>query len=191
MVVALALVVVGRGAAAQDGPPADATKQQVRALYDRATTEYRLGYFTEAAQLYEDAYRIVHDPALLYDMGQAWRMAGRPDKAFYAYRSYVRTAPADAPNLELARKHMDELAPAATTPTPPPTLPAPPHKSIDTRQEGLLPSAPAPSSTSVTHRAWLWGLLGAVVAGALVTTVVLADRPREPTAGSVGTAVVP
>ena len=59
--------------------------------------------------LYEQAYKLVPDPILLYDLGQSYRLAHNLDEALIAYRSYLRTAPEDAPNRQRVGEMIDEL----------------------------------------------------------------------------------
>ena len=202
VVVAFVALTLGRPAVAQT--PRDVAHD----LDLRATTEYRLGYFANAAKLYEDAYRVVQDPALLYNIGQAQRMAGSYERALVAYRSYLKTAPPDAPSRELASKRVDELeqllaarragAAAGDTRSPPPafvpgvetlTMLASNQPAVALVDAGAnATSAPAPRASS--RQWWLWGAVGVVVAGVAATWLVTSRAP-EVRSGSAGTAVVP
>ena len=42
----------------------------------KATAAYNLGRYTEAAKEYETAYEKTLDPNMLFNVGQAWRLAG-------------------------------------------------------------------------------------------------------------------
>lgn len=183
LAILLTCLTAGR-AAAQD----PAVKEQARALNDRGTAEYRLGYYDKAANLYEEAYRLLPDPALLYNVGQAYRMAGQRDKALNAYKSYLRTSTPDAPNRDLARKRVEELeaavaVPARTVNLQPADMPMGPS---------LVAVPPAgPANDQPKRRWWLWGAVGALVVGGVATAIVLAGRPLDPASGSAGVAVVP
>lgn len=181
-------------AAAQD----PAVKEQARALNDRGTAEYRLGYYDKAASLYEEAYRLLPDPALLYNVGQAYRMAGQRDKALIAYKSYLRTSAPDAPNRDLARKRIEELEVAGAAAGAPATGPSARPVQLQPMDMPVGPPAlvgatPAerPRQDGPSRRWWLWGAVGALVVGGVATAVVLAGRPRDATPGSVGIGVVP
>lgn len=178
-----------------------AAKQKARMLSDRATAEYRLGYYAEAARLYEDAYRTWNDPALLYNLGQAYRMNRESAKALVAYRSYVQAAPFGAPNVDLARKRVQELEASSSPPSVvvqqplapaalPPTTPASLVAAISS-EPSAAGSAGGPADARRATRWWIWGGLGALVTGALVTGVLLANRAPEGARGSVGSAIVP
>src|SRR5262245_2800841 len=85
----VALLLIGQLAWA-DGPTARQHFEQGSRLYD-------LQRFHEAAHEYEAAYELHPDPALLFNIGQAYRLGNEPDRALLAFRSYLRRVP-DAPN---------------------------------------------------------------------------------------------
>ena len=107
----------------------------------RGKREYDLGHFIKAAAEYEKAYEAKESPQLLYNLGQAYRLAGEHQKALNAYRAYLRNAP-DADNRDEVAHFIDALKhalavqkaatekpPVGTLPppaaTPPPTVTAP------------------------------------------------------------------
>jgi tetratricopeptide (TPR) repeat protein len=98
--------------------------------YRRGTRAYDLGRFLEAASEYEKAYEAKESPALLYNLGQAYRGAGEHQKALNAYRAYLRNAP-EATNREEvthfieALRHTLEVQKATTEKPPVGTLPEP------------------------------------------------------------------
>jgi len=105
-VVVMALLAVSTAWA---GPSDDSDREAARVATKQAAAAYNLGHYDEAASQYEEAYRLVPDPIFLYDLGQSYRQANKLDKALTAYRSYLRTAPNDAPNLARVRQWIDEL----------------------------------------------------------------------------------
>jgi hypothetical protein len=127
-----------------------------RAEVADGTAAYNLGYYDDAARHYEEAYRQVPDPALLFNVGQAYRLAGKPDRAITAYRSYLRTAPADAANRAQVEKRIPELEkllaemksaqlapPPGTLPTAPPAA-IPPAIQAPNSVPAVPPAAPPP-----------------------------------------------
>ncbi len=145
--------------------PADEAREANR----RAMAAYNLGHFDEAAREYETAYKLVQDPALLYNVGQSHRQANNPEKALHAYRAYLRTAPADAGRRALAEQRVRELelvvsrlrasgAAAGTVPTAPPPVvsvpapaPVPPAAAPAVRpsSDPTPPSAPPPLPSAI------------------------------------------
>src|SRR4051794_4529493 len=61
-----------------------------RAHFEQGITLYDLQRYAEAVKEFEAAYEAKRDPVFLYNIGQAHRMAGEPQKAIGAYRSYLR-----------------------------------------------------------------------------------------------------
>jgi tetratricopeptide (TPR) repeat protein len=91
------------------GPSDDSDREAARVATKQATAAFNLGHYDEAASLYEEAYKHVPDPILLYDLGQSYRQANKLDKALIAYRSYLRTAPDDAPIRAKVQQWVGEL----------------------------------------------------------------------------------
>jgi tetratricopeptide (TPR) repeat protein len=134
------------------GPQETLARDQVK----QAAAAYNLGHFDEAAEHYEEAYRLVQDPILLFNIAQSYRLGGKPDKASYAYRAYLRTAGPEAPNREVAEKHIAEIKrqqgenkgaqpePAATSATPPQSA------AVVALPPVPVPAASAPVAATVT-----------------------------------------
>src|SRR4051812_5182285 len=72
---------------------------QARQHFQKGTTYYDLGQYREAAREYEDAYKAKSDPALLFNIGQAYRAAGDAPAALRSYKAFLRRSP-DARNRE-------------------------------------------------------------------------------------------
>ncbi len=132
-------------------------KQQAKDHYERATRLYDVGKYGEAIAEYEQAYLLVEDAALLFNIGQAYRLWDRPEDAIRAYKNFLRRRP-DASNradvekkiadlektVEDRRRGQPEQPPlAAGQPSPPispPVLGAPPGA----EWPAPAPMAPAP-----------------------------------------------
>jgi tetratricopeptide (TPR) repeat protein len=111
----LAAVVAAPPAWAGKQPNAEAAREHAR----RATIEYNLGHFDEAVTEYEAAYKLALDPAMLFNIAQAHRLGGHPERALAAYKAYLRTAPPGARGRKQAEKWRDELERAHPTPAAP------------------------------------------------------------------------
>lgn len=103
-VLAIAVVVFASGPA-YGGPKETAA----RAEYEEGTTAYNLGHFDEAALHYEAAYKLVHDPNMLFNIAQSYRLAGKLEQALVVFRGFLRESPADAPNRPLAERFVEDL----------------------------------------------------------------------------------
>ena len=91
------------------GARAGSVKEAARAEWERASVEYTLGHFEAAARSYEEAYRLLPDPGLLFNLGQARRRAGETEAAISAYKSFLRLSRPDAPDRGVAEKRIQEL----------------------------------------------------------------------------------
>jgi tetratricopeptide (TPR) repeat protein len=107
LLVSATLLLMSHRVSAESTPDSD--REVARIATKQAAAAYNLGDYSEAASLYEKAYKLVPDPILLYDIGQSYRQGNKLDKALIAYRSYLRTAPENAPNREQVKKLIDEL----------------------------------------------------------------------------------
>jgi tetratricopeptide (TPR) repeat protein len=168
------LVVAGLGNARADDDVASA-----RSHFKRASRLYDLRRYREAAKEFEAAYEAKDDPAFLYNIAQAYRLAGDSAEAVGAYQSYLRRAP-DAPHRREVEARIAELkqlvedqrktqqAPPLGThppelPEPPPIVEAPPK-----------PQQPPPALPPVEHAEAGHPGRTKIIAGAAVAAVGLA-----------------
>jgi tetratricopeptide (TPR) repeat protein len=134
----------------------------------RATAEFNLGRYAEAAKEFENAYRLVPVPDLLFNLGQSYRLGGKLDKALTAYKSFLRTAPTDSPQRAQVERHVVELderlAPLPAPRTPAPGRAAPARASVPAR---TAPPSPTRNLRPTIVAAGITAALatGAVVAG--------------------------
>jgi tetratricopeptide (TPR) repeat protein len=178
--------------------------EEARERYRRGTALYNIGKYLEAAREYEAAYEETSDPPLLFNIGQAYRLAGERRKALTTYRSYLRTAP-DGEKRTLAQGFIRDLeallaaeTPAtANAPTPEPPAPAPtpatsaqaatPPPPVAARQDEPTP-APALRHEAVERprssgRGWLWIGGAALLVGIAAAVFFVASGaagPEEP-----------
>lgn len=83
-------------AAAPDEPaPADSESQpaQARTTQARAARLFRVGQYTEAAALLQQAYRDDPRPIFLFNAGQSYRIAQQPAEARALYEQFLTAAP--------------------------------------------------------------------------------------------------
>jgi hypothetical protein len=72
--------------------------------YVKGTKAFDLGAFDEAIAEYQLAYRLRDDPALLYNLGQAHRLAGHAAEAVRFYKVYLHKVPGAANRAEVETK---------------------------------------------------------------------------------------
>src|SRR6478736_6829838 len=116
---ALVLVLAGVGRADE----AALKREEAKHHFEEATAAFNVGDFSRAADEYREAYKIVHDPVLLYDAAQACRLGNDPQQAVFLYRSYLRSAP-NAPNRKQVEDRITTLDQELATRTPAPPPPA-------------------------------------------------------------------
>ena len=92
------------------GPPAHAMqlspdqKQEILQHYERATRAYDIQKYSEAVEEYQKAYEIGGDPAMLYNVAQAFRLNDQVSEALHAYRRYLQRSPNARNRADVERK---------------------------------------------------------------------------------------
>lgn len=132
----LVLSVAAAAPARADDDPAAAKEH-----YQRGTKLYDILKYREAAREFEAAYQAKADPAFLYNMGQAYRLAGDAERAMGAYRSYLRRVP-EARNRKEVEDHITELQRVLDQ-----ERRARDRAPADTQAPGPLPDVTTPSPT--------------------------------------------
>src|SRR5262245_55235328 len=164
-VFAAALVAGFLALSARTPPAAAGEAEEAKALFQKGTGEFGVGNYEQAAAHYEAAFRLRPDAALLFNAAQAYRLAGKKQRAIEIYKNFLRIY-RDAPQAAEAKRQIAALnkqiaeepasqtrpapvllpigtpAPPAGAPEPPPlpsvAAPAPPRPIVST------PPAPAP-----------------------------------------------
>jgi len=141
----------------------DDVSTQARTLYERGMAHFQLAEYDDAIAKWQEGFRLKPVPEFLYNIGQAYRLSQRPDKAMQAYRAYLRMSPKAANKVEVERhiaalqKALDSSKQAANAPptqptpvkpepTPAPTPPAPkPVATTPPPKPAVVAVAPKPS----------------------------------------------
>jgi len=84
-------------------------QEQARDHFKKGLAAYNLGQYAEAATEFQAAYRLYLDPALLFNIAQAYRMNGETEKALNGYRAFLRTAPPGTRDRSQAERWRQEL----------------------------------------------------------------------------------
>jgi len=104
-------------------------RQQAKEHYEMATRFYDVGKYGEAINEYEQAYLLIEDAALLFNIGQAYRLWDKPEDAIRAYKNYLRRRPEASNRADVERKIsdlekvLDERRRGVPIQPPSPTLP--------------------------------------------------------------------
>jgi tetratricopeptide (TPR) repeat protein len=144
---------------------------EARRRFERGTKAYDLGDFKKAVEEYKEAYNARSDPAFLYNIAQALRLANDLEPALFFYRSYLRNVPAarnraevEERILKLEQQLAEQRRPAMAPPPEivPPKVEPPPPLVVVSPPVRALP----PARTPVYKRWWVWTIVGGVAAGA-------------------------
>jgi tetratricopeptide (TPR) repeat protein len=167
LAVVVALVVLatpaGAGRAAAADPPPDGAvppdDPENARLFERALLHYDTHEYDQAIDLFRQLYERTRSPALLFNLGQAYRLKGDCPKAVDLYREFIRRDPS-SPDLARAKAKLAELEPCKPTPpaqgespgavpAPPAAVPAPPlavtAPSAPPARPALVADSPAPA----------------------------------------------
>jgi tetratricopeptide (TPR) repeat protein len=181
--------------------------KDVRQLFTEANAAFAVGEFANAAELYQHAYKLKQDPALLYDAAQAYRLAGNSEKALVLYKNYLVFHPHQK-NADEVRAQIEKLkealaaqenaktAPPVSTVAPngssesaePPrpaeataqTTPPPAAEPAPASAANVVSASPSEHKTPIYKKWWLWTAVGVVVAGAVVVGVVVGTSSTSP-----------
>jgi tetratricopeptide (TPR) repeat protein len=183
-----------------------------RAHYEEGTKLYDLGRYADAAHEYEEAFRLHPDPALLFNIGQAYRQAGDDEAALRAYRGFLRRFPEYEKRNEVEgyikqlQQRLDDKRKAAEEHE------RQEQQRQEQQQQQLLQQqeqqhvapAPAPAPvvvaaepprdhTPVYKKWWLWTIVGVVVVGggAAALAVALTTPKNAPSPAGTMTLVFP
>jgi tetratricopeptide (TPR) repeat protein len=91
LLIVMTLLALSAGAALADD------SDSAREHFVKGTRAYELGLYDEAIAEYMAAYKIKDDPAFLFNLGQAHRLAKHPAEALRFYKTYLAKLP-KAPN---------------------------------------------------------------------------------------------
>ena len=115
--------------------------ETARAERTKGIVALNLGQYEEAIEHLSQAYALTQDPILLFNLGQAFRLAGKPNKAVSSYSSFLRAA---GPGTKY-RAQVERAAAEIENITP--ELVCPPREPVGTgKQPNDLENAPAPAA---------------------------------------------
>jgi tetratricopeptide (TPR) repeat protein len=197
----LLLVVVPRSVLAQSDegtdPPPDTTSSpdhasaardaEGRGLFEAGRAAFTDGRYEDALDYFDRAYALSHRSELLYNIGSANDRLRRDVEALAAFERYVRELP-DAPNvrevesrIRVLRQSLEDASPAAAEAerTQAEIDQAAFEAHAREQAERAAPPAQADSGPGVVGEWWFWTIIVAVVAGAVVTGVVLGTQDQS------------
>jgi tetratricopeptide (TPR) repeat protein len=145
-------------------------------LYAEGSKHFDLGEYDQAIEAFEAAYRLSHEPALLFNIAQAYRLKGPPScgDALGYYERYLEQLPTTPHRAEI-QERIDQMRQCveerrATQTAPPPRTPS---------QAFVTPPPPPTPPQGSLARTFGWTAIGVGAAGvalATVTAVMLASK---------------
>jgi tetratricopeptide (TPR) repeat protein len=93
--------------------------ERAKSLFQEAEALYALQKYEEALQKYEETYVLIQEPELFFNIGQCYRILGKPAEAAKSYRNYLIQQP-NSPErtaVEELIANMDALVARGLTPT--------------------------------------------------------------------------
>ena len=102
----------------------DRVPNKARALAEKGKAAHQAGDYEVAVSSFKEAYVLAPSPGLLFNIAQAYRLAGNCDEASWMYRRFLDTGPIGV-HRRLAEQHLSavekcsEGALKVTAPTPP------------------------------------------------------------------------
>lgn len=198
IVAALALIVtvaLSSVASAQEVSADD--DRAAREAFQRGQAAFDDGAFEDALTEFQRAWELSHRPALLYNVGVAADRLRRTSQALEAFEQYVDLVP-DAPNRREVEGRIRVLREARGREVATQELlqlrSFEGQEQAQTQSATAQPLQPTPAGrdddSSVLEQWWFWTILGAVVAGGIVATVLLASGTEDPLAGDDGIVIM-
>jgi tetratricopeptide (TPR) repeat protein len=174
-------------------------QETAKSLYERGNAMFALERYGEAASLYERAFELKADPALLYNAAQAHRLAGNKPRALALYQSLLRQYGRELSNQAEIRNHVESLKqgiendkkvssspPTTTRPVDVPTSPAPqtpPPTQVEPAPNAAVVSTTPPPEKPLVKKPWFWVVVvgaAAVVATSVGLGVAFGTQPSDP-----------
>lgn len=150
-----------------------------------ARKAFAAGKYQKALDLFTDVYADNPHPTYLRNVGRCYQNLKQPEKAINAFKDYLRQAKdlkesevkevngfiAEMEELQKEQKAETAAAAPPPPPPPPPVVPVvvpPPEKPTRTAELTSQPVVEPAPSTPIYKKAWFWGVVGVVAAGAVV-----------------------
>jgi tetratricopeptide (TPR) repeat protein len=117
---AIAILMAARPSAAQQAapPPGEEGRTEAERLFEEANRQFHEGQYRAAIPLFQRAYDLSSEAALIFNIAQSYRLAGDCRPALASYRRFVELT-ADQALRTRARGHIERLAQTCPAPAPP------------------------------------------------------------------------
>jgi tetratricopeptide (TPR) repeat protein len=175
--------------------PAQEGGDEARSLFERGSALYALGRYGEAAPLFERAFELKPDPALLYNAAQAYRLMGDKPRALTLYQNYFRLFGDKIPNRDEVARQIEDLKDAIASDEKSKTSPPVGTQPLATTNAPAstttaLTTSPPPPRKPLIKRPWFWVAVGGgavVVITALSVGIAVGTRGHTSPSPTFGT----
>jgi tetratricopeptide (TPR) repeat protein len=185
-------------------------KAEAKAHYDNAVRQFDLGKYDDAAEEFKTAYDLTGEAAILYNVAQAYRLAGNFDLAAQFYRNVLRKLPEvqnrdeikgrivemderaaeqkrQVERRETERRAAERKAHEARENTPPPVGNTPQGPEPAPRDSGVTAPAPQPGRPLEIAGYALCGVAGAgIIVGAVMSALTVQENNKVQSAAKQG-----
>jgi tetratricopeptide (TPR) repeat protein len=146
-----------------------------RAHFEAGRALYSLGNYRDALREFTSGYQLEPRPQFLLNLGQTYRKLDELERAEEMYRSFLTTAPPDAPERPEVTRLIGEVerGRAARAVAEPVAPRATPSVAI------AAPAPSAPKQRSVWRRTWWLVPIGAAVLAGAAVGIYFAARPAD------------
>lgn len=188
-------------------PGAGEGVEGARRHYAEGTKAFNLGEFQRAITEYKAAYNAKPDPVFLYNIAQAYRLAGDLNNSLFFYRSYLRSAPETPKRREVEERIAgleSQISQQKAVTTMPPNNPVEPGAggtqpdpsgntggtatsgggdkggTAVTPDNGARDGGDKVAGDPIYKKWWLWTIVGVVVLGGVTAGVLAATLGQGP-----------
>ncbi len=179
VVVVCLLSTVTAPVAAQNAPPPAGGEAEARAEFERGRAAYAEGRFDVALDAFRRSHALSGRPELLFNVGSSADRLRRDEEALTAYEQFLREMP-DAPNRALVQERITFLRDQRLS-----AREAALADREREREAETTTTTEVDDGGSVLESPVFWAVVGVVVIGGVVATLVLtaSEEPEEPLAG--------
>jgi tetratricopeptide (TPR) repeat protein len=175
------MVLLAQAASAQAQPVTP--EESARAHHEQGRLQFSLGRYETAISEFRKAYELRADPSFLFDIAEAYRSLGAPDRAVFFYRRYLTTHP-NPPNRPEVEAQIALIEPTI----PPGRAVGPTALRLSPRAQPLgrtvnplvVDRGPADTGRGLIGKWWFWTAVGTLAAvGATIAIVTFGQSNEE------------
>jgi tetratricopeptide (TPR) repeat protein len=154
-----------------------AAEESARTHHEQGRAAVLRGQHEEAIVAYRRAYELKADPSYLYDIAEAYRALGVPERAVFFYRRYLSTHPRP-PNRPEVEATIARLDPTPALPVTVSVVPAA-SNTIPMSAKTVTSRSVSDQERSVIGTWWFWTAVGALAAASATVAIFVAAQEGQ------------